>query len=147
MRSRKGKESGRLWTCADSLLLCLEEFLWLEYFFTINDGGNEIGLSDLLNVVVQEIAVEDCHVGYLADLDRTQTVLLTELTGYIDGHGTQRLLAGDGFLEITRLDTINSHESCWNSTLLCRINAELDVHHRRYGIVGVEYHVGSGIIE
>ena len=129
MRSRKGKESGRLWTCADSLLLCLEEFLWLEYFFTINDGGNEISLSDLLNVVVQEIAVEDCHVGYLADLDRTQTVLLTELTGYIDGHGTQRLLAGDGLLCIAwRGDAAIYFLRI--RALFRRIEAEFDIHHR-----------------
>ena len=40
----------------DYLCLCLEDF------FTIDDGGNEVGLAYLLNVVVQEIAVEDGHV-------------------------------------------------------------------------------------
>ena len=31
--------------------------------------------------------------------------------------------------------------------LLSHINAVFDIHHRRNGIVGMEYHVGTGIIE
>ena len=48
----------------------------LEHFLAINDGGDEIGLCHLLDVVVQEIAVVHGHVGKLAVLDGTQTVLL-----------------------------------------------------------------------
>ena len=71
-----------------------------ENLFTIHDGGYDVSLGDLLDVIVQEVAVEHCHVGNLAELDRTQTMLLMELTGDVDSHGTQRLLAGDGFLQI-----------------------------------------------
>ena len=69
-------------------------------FLAINDSGDDISLCDLLDVVVQEVAVEHRHVGNLAELDGSQAVLLMELAGNVDGHGTQRLLAGDSFLEI-----------------------------------------------
>ena len=39
------------------------------YFFAINDGGYDVGLCHLLNVVVQEIAVIHHHIGNLAELD------------------------------------------------------------------------------
>ena len=41
-------------------------------FLTIHDGGNDFGLSDLPDVIMQEVAVEYSHVGNLIDLDRTQ---------------------------------------------------------------------------
>ena len=40
------------------------------YFFTVDDGGNNVGLGYLLDVIVQEVAVEDRHIGNLAELDR-----------------------------------------------------------------------------
>ena len=94
---------------------------------------------------MQEVAVEHRHIGYLAKLDGTQTMLLTELTGYVDSHGTQRLLAGDGFLGIAA--RVSWHDELRITTLFCRVNAELDIHHRGNGIVGVEYHVCTCIIE
>ena len=45
--------------------------------------------------------IEYGHVGKLTVLDSAHTMFLMELTGYINGHGTQRLFAGDGFLGIT----------------------------------------------
>ena len=71
-----------------------------EHFFTVNDGGYNISLSYLFNIIMQEVAVEHRHVGNLAELDGTHTMLLTELTGHIDSHGKQRLLTGDGLLHI-----------------------------------------------
>ena len=69
-----------------------KEALCFVNLFSVNDGGYDVSLCYLLDVVVEEVAVEYCHVGNLIDLDRTQTMLLVELTGYVDGHGTQRLL-------------------------------------------------------
>ena len=40
------------------------------HLFAIDDGGNDIGLCHLLDVVVQEVAVEHRHIGDLAELDR-----------------------------------------------------------------------------
>ena len=45
------------------ILLCFINFL------AIYDGGNDVSLCDLLDVVVQEIAIEYRHVGKLAELD------------------------------------------------------------------------------
>ena len=78
----------------DGRCLCLIDLL------AVNDGSNDVGLSHLLDVVVQEVAVIDRHIGNLSELDRAHAMLLTELASHIDGHGTQRLLAGDGLLLI-----------------------------------------------
>ena len=72
----------------------------LTNLLTVNDGGDKIGLCHLLNIIVQEIAVKYRHVGNLAKLDGAQTMLLTELTRYVDGHGTQRLFTRNGLLHI-----------------------------------------------
>ena len=37
--------------------------LCLKYFLAINDGGDEVGLCHPLDIVVQEVAVIDRHVG------------------------------------------------------------------------------------
>ena len=103
-------------------------------------------MCDLLDVVVQEVAIKYCHIGNLTELNATHAMLLVPLTGHIDSHGTQRLLAGDGLLDITRLAYPAQHV-LWSRARFCRINAEFDIHHRRDGIVGMEYHVGTCIIE
>ena len=97
-------------------------FLRFEDLFAVNDGGDEIGLCDLLDVIVQEIAVIDRHVGEFTKLDGTHAMLLTELTGHIDGHGTQRLLAGDGFLGIAA--RVSWHDELRIATLFCSVDAE-----------------------
>ena len=79
-----------------SFKACFKDFL------AIDDGGYYIGLCNLLDIVVEEVAVKHCHVGDLAELDGSQAVLLMPLTGHIDSHGAQRLFAGDGLLRITR---------------------------------------------
>ena len=75
-------------------LLCFKDF------FAVDEGSDDVGLCHLLNIVVQEVTIEDSHVGYFAELDGAQTVLLMELVCNIDGHGTQRLLTGNSFLRI-----------------------------------------------
>ena len=72
----------------------------LTNLLTVNDGGDKIGLCHPLDIIMQEIAVKYRHVGNLAKLDGAQTMLLTELTGHVDSHGTQRLFAGDGLLRV-----------------------------------------------
>ena len=64
-------------------LLCFKDFFAIDY------GGYDISLCHLLDVIVQEVAVKDGHISYLAILNRTQTVLLMEESGNVDGHGTQ----------------------------------------------------------
>ena len=78
----------------------LFRILCLKYFLTVNDGGDDVGLGDLLDVGVQEIAVVHCHIRKLAVLDRAQSMLLMELTSHVDSHGAQRLLAGDGMMHL-----------------------------------------------
>ena len=72
----------------------------LTNLLTVNDGGDEVGLCHPLDIIVQEIAVKYRHVSNLAKLDGAQTMLLTELTRYVDGHGTQRLFTRNGLLHI-----------------------------------------------
>lgn len=40
------------------------------HLVAVNHGSNDVGLSHLLDVVVQEVAVIDRHIGNLAELDR-----------------------------------------------------------------------------
>lgn len=98
------------------------------------------------DVVVQEVAVEHRHVGNLTELDGTHAMLLMPLTGHIDGHGAQRLLTGDGFLDITRLAYTAQH-FFWSIALLGHVNAVFDIHHRGYREVGMEHHVSTCIVE
>ena len=55
-------------------------------------------------------------------------MLLVPLTGHIDSHGTQRLLAGDGLLDITRLAYPAQHV-LWSLSMFSAagINAEFDI--------------------
>ena len=50
---------------------------------------------------MQEITVIHCHICNLAKFNGAQAVFLMELTGHVNGHGTQRLFAGDRFLGIS----------------------------------------------
>ena len=55
-----------------------EDVLSLVGLFTVHDGGDELGLGDLLNVVMQEVAVIHGHVGNLAELNGAQAIAQDE---------------------------------------------------------------------
>ena len=82
--------------------------------FTVYDGGDEFGLGDFLDVVVQEVAVIHGHVGDLAELDGAQAMLLAPCMRDIDGQGAQGLLAGDCFLDVILRFRFNA-ERLWKA--------------------------------
>ena len=54
-------------------------------YATVHDGGNNVSLSDLLDIVIQKITVIDGHVCKLPEFDGAQAVLLAPCAGNIYG--------------------------------------------------------------
>ena len=49
--------------------------------FAVYDGGDELGLTDLFNVVMKEVAVIHGHVGDLTELDGAQAMIRIKTIG------------------------------------------------------------------
>ena len=116
-----------------TLLILRSPFLCLIDLFAVHDCGDKVCLYDPFGIVMQEIAVINRHVGKLSELDGTHAMLLMELIGHIDGHGAQRLLAGDRFFDIAL--RISVHECLRSRAFFRHIETEPAIQHRGNRIV------------
>ena len=79
------------------------------------NGGDEAGFGDFLNVVMQEVAVINGHVGDLAEFDGAQAMLLVPSMCDMNGQGPQGLFAGDRFFDVMLRFRFNA-KHLWKSS-------------------------------